>query len=107
MTDAQMWSLIVGFLVPPFLAVIQQPGWSDGLRAVVSFVVAILVALGTVYFAGNLDFGHEKAWISAILLVFVTAIATYRDFWKQTGIAPTIEAITSGRGSQTNDARRA
>jgi len=97
MTDAQMWSLIVGFLIPPFLAIIQQPGWSDPLRAVVAFVVAIIVALGTVYFAGNLEFDHEKGWISAILLVLVTAVATYKGFWKPTGVAPKIEAATSGQ----------
>lgn len=95
MTNSQMWSVIIGFFVPPLLAIVQQPGWSQPLRAVVTFITAIGVGLGTLYFAGNLDFSNHQAVITSVLLVLVTAVSTYGHFWKPTGVAPGIEQGTS------------
>ncbi len=98
MNDLAMWSLILGFFVPPVVAVIQQPRWNDGLRAVVTFVFSILVALGSLVFDDTLGFHaalDAENWISATLLVLVTAISTYKGLWQKTGIAPAIESSTT------------
>ena len=92
MTNFQMWSLIVGFVLPPVLAVIQQSGWSDRLRAVVAFLACAVAGAGVAYFQGDLT---AKRFVEAGLVVLVTAIATYRNFWKPTGVAPAIETKTN------------
>lgn len=93
MSNLEMWALIVGFFSPPVIALIQQPKWGERLRAVVTFLFAILVGGGTAYFNGEL--GFEGGTVKAILLVLVMAIGTYKGFWKPTRVAPTIETATS------------
>lgn len=97
LTDLAMWNLIVGFLSATFvLPVIQQPSWSAGRRAAVTFVYSIIVGLGIAYFTGA--FAHlndVKAGVTSVLLTLVAAISTYKGFAQPTGVAPTIEAATS------------
>ena len=38
MNDPEMWALIVGFFLPPIIAVIQKASWSDSVRAIVAFL---------------------------------------------------------------------
>lgn len=97
MTDTAMWELVAGFLSATFvLPVIQQPTWSARGRALVTFVWSILVGLGVVYFTDHfagVDTAREVA--SSILLVLVSAIASYHGFAKPSGIAPAIETWTA------------
>ena len=92
MSNYQMWLLIVGFALPPALSVVQQSKWSDRLRAVVAFLACAVAAAGTAYFQGDLT---GKRFVEGGLVVLVTAVATYRNFWKPTGIAPAIETKTN------------
>lgn len=94
MTDLEMWSLLVGFFLPPAIALIQRKSWSDGIRALVAFAICIIAALGTCYFNGSLD---GRSLVSAMLTVVVTAIATYKGFWHKTGVSDAIERLTNGK----------
>lgn len=93
MTNIEMWSMIVGFALPPALAVVQQTGWSPRLRAVVAFLACLAAAVGTVLV--QQDGWDTQKWVESSLLILVTALATYRNFWKPTGIAPAIETKTN------------
>lgn len=92
MSNFEMWSLVVGFLLPPVLAVVQQSSWSPRLRAVVAFAACAVAGAGVAYFQGSLT---GQRFVEAGLLVLVTAVATYRNFWKPTGIAPAVETKTN------------
>ncbi len=92
MTNIQMWALIVGFFLPPVIALIQQPGWSSRVRSVVAFVACAVAGAGTAYFQGDLT---GRRFVEAGLVVLVTAMATFRNFWKTTGITPMIEEATA------------
>jgi hypothetical protein len=87
-----MWSLIVGFALPPVLSIVQQSDWSDRLRAVVAFVACAVAAAGTAYFQGDLT---GERFVEAGLVILVTEIATYKGFWKPTGVSPAIETKTN------------
>jgi hypothetical protein len=103
-TDAQMWSLIVAFFMPPVLAIIQQPTWSNPLRAVITFLASAVAAAGTAYFAASLDFSN---WVHSGLIILVGTIAMYHGSWKPVGIAPAIELGTSGgKARRVDDHRR-
>ena len=87
-----MWGLVAGFFMPVLLAVVQQPGWSQPLRSIVMFVASLAAGAGTVYFAGNWD---TENIVTTILLVMVTAIASYKGLWQPTAVAPKVEVATS------------
>lgn len=98
MTDFQMYSLLVGFVLPPALAIVQQAHFSDRLRAAIAFVACVIAGAGVAFFQGDLT---GKRLVSAALIVMTTGLATYRNFWKPTGIAPAIEDVTTVGGGNT------
>lgn len=102
--SAQMWSLLVGAIFPPALALVQQERWSSTIKAIVAFVGCIIVGLGVTYFAGQLVFDRTDTQhiITNCLIVLVSALTLYESFWKQTGIAPSIEHATSPTSPATN-----
>jgi hypothetical protein len=93
-----MWELVVGFLSATFvLPVIQQPRWSQGTRALVTFLYSVVVGLATAYLSGGFDGVHTG--VTGVLTMLVTAVATYKGFAKPIGLAPAIEHATSPDGS--------
>jgi hypothetical protein len=95
MTDLEMWSLLVGALLPTIVAVVQQPRWPSWVRAVVGVISSIIAGFVTTWLVLE-DALWERGMVHAILLVGVASWASYRNFWMPTRIAPTIEAKTSG-----------
>ncbi len=87
-----MWSLIVGFLLPPVLAILMQSKWPTQFQAIVAFVACAVAGAGTAYFQGDLT---GRRFLEAGLVVLVASIATYHGFWKPTKVAPAIESRTS------------
>lgn len=94
MSNLVMWNLIVGFLIPHFIAIFQQVHWTKGVRVAVTAVICVFFGLGTAYFNGLFNF-HDV--IGSILTLGVAAITFYKNFWKQTGVVQKVEAFTSGR----------
>jgi hypothetical protein len=90
--DAQNWVLVVGFFLPIVLSVVIQTGWPKWVQSVLLFVMSVVVAAGTLYFAGQLDFSN---WVSSTLVILVTAIATYHGLWKPTSVSSAIEQRTN------------
>jgi hypothetical protein len=87
-----MWNLIVGFVMPILIALLQQPGLKNWIRATITAVVSIVAGFLTAYFNNQLDFQNI---VSSVLVVGVAAITFYKGFWKPTGVAPAIENATS------------
>jgi uncharacterized membrane protein YfcA len=94
--NLEMWSLIVGFLLPIVIAFIQQEKWSEVIRSVTMFIVCVIAATGTVYFSGHFNL---QDLVTSALLIIVTAIGTYKGIWQPTGIAPALEHVTSASHS--------
>jgi hypothetical protein len=96
-TDLAMWEVIVGFISATFiLPIIQQPSWTEKVRSLVTFAYSIVVGLVTAYLTGGFDnVTDPRTAASAVLLMLITAISTYKGFAKPTGIAPAIEEHTS------------
>jgi len=95
MTDFEMYSLLVGFFLPPALAVIVQQRWSDKLKTAVAFVACLIAGAGVAYFQGDLT---GKRFVTAALVVMTTGYATYRNFWKTSGVSGAIEEKTEVGG---------
>lgn len=89
---------VIAFISATFiLPVIQQPGWSQKVRALVTFLYSLIVGALTAWFAGDLDLANAT---ESVLSVFVVAIAAYHGFAQPTKIAPAIENATSPSGSR-------
>lgn len=95
LSNLAMYALVVGFFLPPVLAIVQQSSWSDKVRAVVAFLACLVAGAGTAYFQGDLT---GRRFAEASLVILTTGMATYRNFWKPTGVAPTIESATNVTG---------
>lgn len=82
---------IAGFVAPPLIAVINRKHWSSEVKAVSAFLVCVLVALGTAWYEQEVDWHNLRA---VLPVVFGSAILTYNQFWKPSGIADAIERNT-------------
>jgi hypothetical protein len=98
-TNLVMWGLVVGFFMPILISVVQQPSWSQSVRSVVMFAASAIAGFGTAWFEGRLN-GVDIT--TAILIVMVTTIATYKGFWQPNGVSPKIEVATSPKKDVPN-----
>lgn len=92
MSNLVMWTMIVGFAMPPIIAFFQQPSFSPPVRAIITAIFSITGGGVTAYLN---DLFNPEDIIGAILVTGVSAITFYRGFWKPTGVAPAVEQATS------------
>lgn len=92
MNDLQMWSLVVGTLAPTLIAVLQQPWWPKWARTLVTALFCLVAGGVTAWLNGELS---GRGAVTAVLLVLVAALATYRSLWKPSGITNVIEIATT------------
>lgn len=102
-TEFQKWNLLVGFVLPPLLAVVQQRHWPTYVRTAVCWVACAAAAVGTTYWQGTL---HWSSWATSALTIVVAATATYHGGWQPSGIAPAIERRTTVAPPVERRARR-
>lgn len=93
MDKLTMLNLVIGFLSATFIIpIIQQPRWSAQVRSWITFAYSVVVGFLTSWVTGELSL---KDIATSVLVVLITAIATYKGFAKPTDIAPKIEGATS------------
>jgi hypothetical protein len=100
MDDLTTWALLVGTLAPLVIAAVQRPGWPTALRTGVSVLFCLIAGLGTAYLEGSLTTAEVTggSLLRSTLAVLVAAQATYRGVWQPSGIAGTLERVTSPGG---------
>jgi hypothetical protein len=89
--DSESWGLLLGFLAPLAIAIIEQPTWSRTARWVVGWACAIIIGLVTCL--ANGDFTHGATVLRTIVLVIAASEATYTG-WRK-AVTPAIETATS------------
>ena len=97
MSNLMMWNLIVGFLSPTIISIIQQPKWRNEVRVGVTFILCMVFGGFTAYLNGQWNFGDV---VGSILTVSVAAITFYKGLWKPAGVTPAIENATSPGGTR-------
>ena len=86
MTDAAMWSIIIGFFMPLVINFVVNAEWSQSAKAGIAFAASLVAGAGTAFFTG----AYEGLGIpSSVLLTLVVAITSYQNFWKQ--VAPNLQ----------------
>ena len=84
--------VLIGFLLPPLIALVNQRRWSP----VVKGLVALAACAAAATLAEALRAGTDWAdWRGTALTVAAAAFGFYRVFWQPSRIAPRIEDATS------------
>lgn len=91
-SDLDLWSAIIGFLLPPLIAVVVQSRWPNWVRGLVAGAACLVCGAVTAALAGQFT-GYTPA--RCVLIVLIMAIGFYRMFWHPSGIAPRIEQATN------------
>jgi ABC-type xylose transport system permease subunit len=91
LSDLDLWSGLVGFLMPALIAALVQSHWSSQVKGAATVGVCIVGGGVTAWLTGYL---HGITVIRAILVVLGAALVFYQIFWKPSKIAPSIEKAT-------------
>lgn len=92
LTDLEMWSALVGALLPPVVALVNRSTWPKAWRLAMAVVCCLVAAGITCWVRGELN--HDS-YAHSVLLVLTATLATYHWAWRPSTIAPAIEAATS------------
>lgn len=92
MTDLEMWSGLVAYLLPLVIALAQQPHLPNFVRVLITCVSCVVASVVTTALQGELDWTR---WGHSALVVGIGTFAFYHGFWKPSGIAPAVENATS------------
>lgn len=88
--DTALLALVVGFFAPVVYNLLIQSGWSARTQAIAAFGFSAVLGAITAWVAGAFN---GVSILTAILVVLVVAISTYRGFWKQ--VTPGLKDATS------------
>ena len=91
MSDLEMWSLLVGVLLPIVVATINRSVWPGWAKAAVVIVTSSAAGGVTAWLTGVLTGG---TWLHSALVVGVAAVGSWRVFWRPSGIGPAVERAT-------------
>lgn len=94
LSNMDMWSLVVGFALPPLIAFISSARWPSWARALAAVVVCLIGGGVTAAVSG---YYTGVPVLRAVMVTLVAALAFYRIFWRPSGIAPWIERQTTPR----------
>ena len=97
--NLEMWSFIVGTFMPLLTAIPIQHHWSNTTRTIFGTALSIIAAVVTIWLEHGLHLDSD--FVTAMLTVIVASYATYRNFWKPTGITTTVETKVLNFGPDT------
>jgi VIT1/CCC1 family predicted Fe2+/Mn2+ transporter len=92
LTDLDIWSGLVGFVLPLLIAIVLREHWKPRTKALVTIASCMVGGSVTAWLTGYL---HGVTLVRAILIVLAAAVGFYRVLWHPSGIAPDIEAATT------------
>lgn len=93
MSNLEMYSGLVGVLLPVVVAKVNAADMSGEQKALVAAVVSIIAATGTTWFQGGMNAADLT---TSFLIIFTAAVVTYQTYWKPSGIAGRIERDPRG-----------
>lgn len=72
---------LVGFILPPVIAFINQKITNDTVRFIVSILVSMVVAVAIKY--QELQFLTPEQFMSSVALIFSESQIAYRTYWHE------------------------
>jgi uncharacterized membrane protein YoaK (UPF0700 family) len=81
-------AVALGFVMGPVIDAINRRRWSSEQKAIGAFAWCLLASVLLVYVMGH---ANPQDWLRTFLIVFVTAVALHRAYWKPSGISDAID----------------
>jgi ABC-type uncharacterized transport system permease subunit len=91
-SNLQISSAFVGFVMPLVVSLVNQTHWRPQIKGLVAILVSLVASFLTSWIAGDLN---GKSFATSFLIVLGATLTTYRVFWKPTGIADSVEKATT------------
>jgi len=92
MSDMEAWAIIVGLVAPVISALLKQQGWKKEINTAICFAVALILGLGNVWFAGELE---GKTMVIGVALTVAASFTAYKTFFQWTGVDNWLTTATS------------
>lgn len=92
LSPADQLSAVIGFFLPPLIAVIQNLHWKTSFKTLIAFLVYVAVSIIKLSVEQRLDWSHFQL---TFLLIMFTSVAAFQGGWKPSGIALAIEKATT------------
>jgi hypothetical protein len=94
--SAAAWPVLVGFVTPLLLALINRPGWSPQRKRIIAVVASAVLGVITVLVTGAVDVGHLELGdvLGFFVLVIGASQTSYAVLWKPTGIEEKVDELT-------------
>ncbi len=89
--QVSQWQLImeaIALFWPIVVAVVVKPTMSSGTKALIAFVLALLLGAVAIFLDGRFNIQNIQATLTTI---FLTSAVMYARFWHPTGVAPVVE----------------
>lgn len=95
--DIQTLDFVAGPVVALLVGLVSKSSASSGLKAVINLLFSAIAASLSVVILndGNLV---TQEFLTSVIMVWVTSIASYHGFWKPTNVAPALANATAGFG---------
>lgn len=94
MSNLDIWSLVVGFALPPLIAFVSSAHWPSWARALMAVIVCMVGGGVTAAVSG---YYTGVPLLRAVMLTLIATLGFYRVFWRPSGVAPWIERKTTPR----------
>ena len=92
MTQDAALAILIGAFLPPVFSMIMRQGWDKATQANVSLALCVVVAVVTSFVTDSVRLNDPSFdWVVYLASIYGAAQVTYGQFWKQTGISPSIE----------------
>ena len=92
-SDPAAVGIVVGFVTPLIVSVLQQPNLSKRQRTIVAIAASVVLGGGTAYATGL--FADTSSLLTILVVLYTASETFYQKLWKQTGITESIEAKTT------------
>lgn len=91
------WTLILGFLTPLAISLINRPQWTSTVRKIIAVAIAVAIAVVNLLVQGKFAGLHlNLETVFTILSMVVGASqAAYALVWHPTGVAAKVDSLTN------------
>jgi len=80
--SAEAISAVVGFILPPFIDIVNTKVANTKVRFIISLVVSLVIGLVTVALTEGIDIANASSVLLAGASAFTTAQITYKQYYE-------------------------
>jgi hypothetical protein len=77
---------LIGFILPPFIDLVNKYIANSNIRFVISLVLCLIVGGVAKAMSGQLDFSNVPAILTSAGVIFAEAQITYKLYWKDASL---------------------